>query len=247
MVDTPGTRLSCNDFEAWVVVDGQELKQYGVECNALTRTPETSCWIPSETGKAFSIKYYRKKVDEYDYATSVYLDGHLVAMHATLIKTGSAIRTISHIRTSSTTVRNFIFGSLELTDDDTLLENPFSSGNIGEIKVVFEQVKATLSNDNTLPPTSVPKTGKVHERSKKGLAHQVKYNEPCHNEYKGRVCNFVKYEVLATLIFKYRPLAMLQATGIVPRMAVPRLHQMKANLFTHLPLWKLPINAIYLK
>lgn len=64
--------------------------------------------------------------------------------------------------------------TLLLPDDDNYLDN--SLQDVGEIKLVVYKVKITNSeirlpgnrNSETLQPT------KIHERAKKGLAHQIK-------------------------------------------------------------------------
>ncbi|KAF8972195.1 hypothetical protein BDZ97DRAFT_1752787 [Flammula alnicola] len=137
---------------------------------------ETSCWIPSETGKMEGpSKQYP-------------------------------------IRISYTEVRNFIFGSLELTDDDTLLEDPFSSGNIGEIKVVFERAKATSQCLVHISLDSIPKTGKVTNVRRKGWrTKSSRYNELV-TMNSGQCLAFCEYGVIATFIFKYRPLVKQEVT-----------------------------------
>ena len=39
--------MELKGFQAWILVDGQEVNQYGVE----TKGNKTTCWIPSEAGK----------------------------------------------------------------------------------------------------------------------------------------------------------------------------------------------------
>jgi hypothetical protein len=39
--------MELKGFQAWILVDGQEVNQYGVE----TKENKTTCWIPSEAGK----------------------------------------------------------------------------------------------------------------------------------------------------------------------------------------------------
>jgi hypothetical protein len=42
------TPMKLKGFLAWILVDGQEVNQYGVEIEESRAT----CWIPSEAGKA---------------------------------------------------------------------------------------------------------------------------------------------------------------------------------------------------
>jgi hypothetical protein len=60
-------------------------------------------------------------------------------------------------------------------DDDTYLDTP-SSQSIGEIRLVIN--RTTVPEDVPkvqLPTVDLPLLQKVHERSKKAIAHQVKY------------------------------------------------------------------------
>ncbi|KAF5349784.1 hypothetical protein D9758_010209 [Tetrapyrgos nigripes] len=104
----------------------------------------------------------------------------------------------------------FLFTKLDLTDDDAFLSA--SHQQIGEIKVEFwdaiEVGKGSFSNTFSEP-------GKVHERSKKAIGHQISLAEE-----RSYACQtFVdikKIALLATMIFRYRPLDVLQANGIAP-------------------------------
>ena len=60
-----------------------------------------------------------------------------------------------------------------LLDDDTYLDTP--SHSIGEIKFVINRttVPKVVQRDQRMNYLSPPQ--KVHERSKKAIAHQVKY------------------------------------------------------------------------
>ncbi|KAI0643771.1 hypothetical protein C8Q79DRAFT_153488 [Trametes meyenii] len=63
----------------------------------------------------------------------------------------------------------------------------------------------------------VPETGPVHEKSKKAGVHTVSFGdaENCENSYVYKPIGLEK-EPFATFIFRYRPIALLQANGIVP-------------------------------
>jgi hypothetical protein len=49
MANAPGGHLVYEGFEAWIVMDGQPLPQFGVEYKEGTR--EGTAWIPSTAGK----------------------------------------------------------------------------------------------------------------------------------------------------------------------------------------------------
>jgi hypothetical protein len=41
------TPMKLKSFQAWILVDGKEVNQYGLE----TQENKMTCWIPSEAGK----------------------------------------------------------------------------------------------------------------------------------------------------------------------------------------------------
>ncbi|KDR76111.1 hypothetical protein GALMADRAFT_279330 [Galerina marginata CBS 339.88] len=212
------TRLVFKEFEACIFVDGQKVPHYDIECNEEKR--EVSCWIESQAEKPFAYEYRRKNFD-HDCGVAAYLDGAWVENTVVLkteFPTFSKLR--SSVRISRNKVRPLIFGQVELTDDDAYLERS-SQRNIGYIKIVFEKIRVISRNNIPTPRIDVRResTQLLHENSEKGrLSHQVSYGKLTQNErgnspgsYKTRSCG-----VLATFIFKYRPLAVLQADGIAP-------------------------------
>ncbi len=49
------TRLNLGQYEAWVIVEGQEIEHYAIEVNEETKV--ASCWIASTAGKVMSSCY----------------------------------------------------------------------------------------------------------------------------------------------------------------------------------------------
>ncbi|KDR76112.1 hypothetical protein GALMADRAFT_156246 [Galerina marginata CBS 339.88] len=212
------TLLAFNGFEACILVNGEKTPHYGVECNEAKR--RVTCWIESKAGKPFAYQYKRIKTD-YDCRAKEFLDGKCVA--ATVIRKERGPNYFINrpsVRISATEVRNLAFGSLELTDDDAYLENSVEQQNLGEIKLVFEQIRNIRVSQRARVETlfSQPvETQKIHERSKKALSHQVRYGETVKSDVRAQeVLRSDSCGKLATFIFKYRPLAMLQANGIAP-------------------------------
>ncbi|KAF8910592.1 hypothetical protein CPB84DRAFT_1842585 [Gymnopilus junonius] len=212
------TCLSFKDHKIWVTVDGKEVEHYDVTCNEEIK--EISCWIPSENDKPFSVcTQSTSDAEAYDYPFDVYLDGRLCLRKLFRRENWGKVRTLSYSTISSTGVRDFKFGSLKTTDDDVYLEEN-NSQNIGEIKIdVFQAVVLSKEPESINPPLlPIPEPEKIHERSKKALDH------PNNKRAKGRTFRFIKFEPrskLATFVFKYRPLAVLQANGIAPREPTP--------------------------
>ncbi|KAF9479624.1 hypothetical protein BDN70DRAFT_878590 [Pholiota conissans] len=205
-------QLTCNGFSAWIVVDGAESKVYGVEHDG---EDNASCWIESEMGKEFSIAFLQNKGAS-EYTAHVTLDGHKVSHIVYSKDCAQKQNVVSTIIISATESSKFVFASLELTDDDGYLES--HSENIGAIIVTIRPIKSYKVVKAT--PTAyckLPNSGKVHERLKKGLAHRVKYVAQQDATQSRRQLDQCEYhDQMITFTFRYRPLAMLQATGIIP-------------------------------
>ncbi|KAF8910593.1 hypothetical protein CPB84DRAFT_1764089 [Gymnopilus junonius] len=202
--------LSFKGHDIWITVDGKEVEHYGVTSDESTNSVQ--CWIPSENDKPFAI-CVRNDPIEIDCALKIFLDGHACASF--LFQKGLKWeRTISYSTISATEVRDFIFGSLDSTDDDAYLEGS-TLQSLGEIRA--EIYKATvLEVESTGAFYSIPEVGKVHERSKKAVNHQVKFSQSRQLEKPISRSRVNYLEKLATFTFLYRPLAVLQATDIAP-------------------------------
>ncbi|KAF8181551.1 hypothetical protein BJ912DRAFT_979854 [Pholiota molesta] len=226
-METVQDHLTCDGFDAWIVEDGAKAPLYAIEHKEGER--KASCWISSEADKEFSVSFCRKQKDEYDYCLAmIKLDGHVVAysIFTHIDRQSNPITiTVSSVRTSFMEVRKFAFASLELTDDDLHLEDP-STQNIGEISITIQRIKnlalSAYGGPRIYPvPTDA---SKVHERSKKGLAHQIKFSSVTEKPPVTLRENLYKAQghgESITFVFKYRPIAMLQATGIVPHIPPP--------------------------
>ncbi|KAF9471879.1 hypothetical protein BDN70DRAFT_887609 [Pholiota conissans] len=215
--------LSFNGFHVWINVDNAKTLVYGVEYNE--REDYLSCWIASARSKEFSISVYRPELDGDDYAVKVVLDGHLAAANLARNASLGDSRTITiyYRRISSTEVRKFIFGSLELTDDDAYLNGGTSTESISEIKVIIQRVTAvSRSMDEEFDSDAPPTATKVHERAKKGLSHQIQYGPAQHKPLQPSYdVDLIGEEM--TFVFRYRPLETLQAVGIAPLSPSPLL------------------------
>ncbi|KAF8181553.1 hypothetical protein BJ912DRAFT_979859, partial [Pholiota molesta] len=102
--------------------------------------------------------------------------------------------------------------------DDAYVDHPSSAG-IGEIKLVFRTVEVTHKHPPTpqFIPAELLETPKIHERSKKGLVHQIQFSESKTRPYFIRGSSSTKTVGSRRIfIFKYRSLDLLQANGIAP-------------------------------
>ncbi|KAF8900903.1 hypothetical protein CPB85DRAFT_1394525 [Mucidula mucida] len=200
-----------NSISAWINVDGAPLSEYGEE--VISADDKIVCWVPSEAGKEFTVNI-RHELCSFDVASYVYVDGkyigggYLHPFHAD----GKDSTCVSALATSATTERNLLFAALDLTDDDTLLGSDVSA-ELGEIKV--EHWHVMMGEKIPFRPHQYQETGPVHERSKKAISHRTQLGASSSTGFRTQQ-KATAVTRLLTVIFRYRPLGMLQANGIAP-------------------------------
>ncbi|KAF8910532.1 hypothetical protein CPB84DRAFT_1763900 [Gymnopilus junonius] len=211
------TLLSFREHDIWVTVDGKQVEHYNVSVNE--KSNQIQCWIPSEDDKPFAVKV-KKTTSTFHTGLKFFVDGRFSGSYPRLKSTCNKVGSMSYFRVSEREVRDFKFGHLETTDDDTYLNGPNSLDNIGEIKIVCDIIDLTPTVDLTrkITKSSSSEFTKVHERSGKALNHRVGFAEKRRKETKATY-EYTHGSELATFTFKYRPLNILQAMGIAPRPA----------------------------
>jgi len=214
--------LQLGDLYAWISTDG-----ISNECFAIEQPTNNSvaCWIASETGKKFAVNWFNAS-RAFPIQGVVSIDGTVCDNHVMLDylypDKPSAVG-VSHARTSDYTQRDFMFSTIEVTDDDEYLYTLGQTYNFGTITLdlwrlhVTDVVRKTMQHQYGSP---VLESQIVHERSKKAGTHHVKYGEEYHSP--SPVVDMVTSRKVdqvpfASFTFRYRPLAMLMANGIVPR------------------------------
>ncbi|KAF8150146.1 hypothetical protein B0H34DRAFT_732738 [Crassisporium funariophilum] len=203
--------LTFANQEAWVEVDGRKAACYTPVVD--TTKKEVTCWIASEAGKTFSVKW-RKHENAIDCAAKLCLDGRRAK---TIWRRGQKPATFQGISTSSTTERPFIFSLLDLTDDDIYLQESSSCKEIGEIKLEVHRVTRPVCKE--CKRTYVARelgADKVHERAKKSTVHQVGLGDEQTKTSSSIYHSYKLMDRIVTFKFIYRPLDMLQANGITP-------------------------------
>ncbi|KAH7921590.1 hypothetical protein BV22DRAFT_1122042 [Leucogyrophana mollusca] len=216
--------MKLGDFSAWVVVDGIEVDEYDVTavCSSANENKIT-CWITSEEGKAFTIKWKCwSAIREDDALGQVYVDG--TYCEGKRIERGRLglrgdTAEFSNVSESDTDSRELVFTALELTDDDAYLERP-PPEELGTISVEIMLGRAVKWTGE--PPKHIPPDNdKVHETLKKSRAHRIGLGKVV--KTRTIMKGFVPHELPATIfMFKYRPLDVLQARGIVPQNVINR-------------------------
>ncbi|KAA1470289.1 hypothetical protein DENSPDRAFT_836056 [Dentipellis sp. KUC8613] len=177
-----------------------------------------SCYVTSETGKEFSIQFTDQR-RETETRVDCWIDGNYW--------TGKSARAGRNLliwgaRDSPNTRAAFRFSELTLVDED---EGPGYSGNIGVIEIRVHRVQNAPCHPSRITRRyehrEPPQIGPISERSKKGGWHQVSLGSSQVSLWRppatrtiyldGRDHPFVIFR------FFYRPRALLQAEGIIPR------------------------------
>ncbi|KAJ3843925.1 hypothetical protein EV361DRAFT_291144 [Lentinula raphanica] len=197
--------LSFEDFSAWIEVEGSALPLFDVKVN----DRELSCWIPSEVGKAFVVKWATGTMNSH-MAGVVYMDGK----QAGGVAMGSGapyLYKYSGILTSPTTEKPFVFSNVDVTDDDQYLNQ--ATAGLGDIKLVISH--ATLNILGSGEYTKYNTIGKVHERSKKATGHKVDLRDAHSVPYTDTI-DVIVGDTIVNFIFRYRPIELLRADGVAP-------------------------------
>ncbi|RDB20256.1 hypothetical protein Hypma_012581 [Hypsizygus marmoreus] len=189
--------MQLGSFKAWITVDNIELPEHSVQISADGK--QVTCWIASEAGKNFTV---------------CWTDSFLSARKHPAGRNIQPTCKRSSFKTSSTTERPLLFSNLELTDDDAYLHNTGSS-ELGDIKLIINEVKFLARNRRAPRYKPLPEPDKIHEKTKKAMGHRVKLGievgcAPSYNVESSPI------RMIGSFVFKYRPLAQLQANGIIP-------------------------------
>ncbi|KAJ8586986.1 hypothetical protein M405DRAFT_935014 [Rhizopogon salebrosus TDB-379] len=208
------------DFSASVFIGDQELAEYDVTLSSTSTENRITCWIASEEGKKFGVRWKCLAQQFSGICSRVSVDG--VRCRAHVLRPGwVGAKERTHLSNDYVT-RNFMFSQLELTDDDSMLDSQ-DSNTIGQIvvEITLGKYKETEVVKHRKSNRSLPvREGKVHERSKKACSHRVVFGEevprsvPCYGSTSRTI---IPDGSLATVfVFKYTRLDILQAMGVAP-------------------------------
>ncbi|KAI0697500.1 hypothetical protein C8T65DRAFT_662092 [Cerioporus squamosus] len=208
--------MKLGDCEVWIACDGKPLPEYAVALEG-DGGKQTACFIPSEAGKKFVIHFrnnsrkdilsFAKRLDGTSDGSNWYPPG----------ESGECWGT----RVTPTTRRSYQFSHLTTTDDDSSLDQNGNS-ELGTIRIQVYRVKRVPRTQPVGPACNAAynPVGPVHERSKKAGVHCISLGEESQIKPKLRHRKIIKINPhegpVATFIFRYRPLALLQAQEIVP-------------------------------
>ncbi|KAF8124500.1 hypothetical protein K438DRAFT_1043054 [Mycena galopus ATCC 62051] len=212
--------MQLGPLSAFVTVDGVPLAEYAIEYSA--DGLEATCWIPSQTEKNFCIQMMDTDASPNRLVSGrITVDGlkcgGLCLVVPRRSKSRNAVASRHSVSTSPSTRRPLRFTKQILTDDDAYLNTTISPKQ-GTIEVVFNLVKRQPANRPRTTWFKPDEPRMLHERSKKALGHSVQFGPEFHRtQSKYRAYNTKIIKCLAKLIFRYRPIELLQAGSFVPR------------------------------
>ncbi|KAG1889995.1 hypothetical protein F4604DRAFT_1707879 [Suillus subluteus] len=209
-------------FSASVFIDDKPLPEYKIVESRTEEENRMTCWIPSEAGKKFEI---RGEILEPQYPgikVFAFVDGRECPSWVVHPPWTGTLE--YNCISNETTRRELMFKKIELTDDDSMLNN--YSGDIGQIVMKLERGTYTKVRKAKLAGSSGHNLDvhedKVHERLKKGRDHQVGFCEevPDQEEQTTYISDLDECPV-TVFIFNYTSLDNLRAMNIVPQMSNP--------------------------
>ncbi|KAF5358416.1 hypothetical protein D9756_001290 [Leucocoprinus leucothites] len=213
--------LQRGPYWSWVTIDGTAVDVYDVQQSGNLVT----CWIASEVGKKFAVNWYNSTRD-IPLKASLYIDGVHCDTHIMLDARSFPDKPngvgVSYARTSEYTRRDFVFAPIQVTDDDNLLDQIDDSRDLGVIKLQLWriQVHQVTTRVQRHEKRRTLEAQVVHERSKKAGSHHVQFGQeyaspaPVIDAVEAREIDAKPY---LTFEFKYRPLDLLIAHEIAPR------------------------------
>lgn len=211
------------DFSACIFTDGEELPEYDVVVSSTPTENRITCWIASDAGKKFGVRAKFLAQQTSGSLVTVFVDGNRCRGY--VISPGwIGTQEVTSLG-NSYVGRDFMFSQLELTDDDSMLDDQ-SANDIGQIMMEVVQGKYTMKeqvvgsknvNDRTLHV----REGKVHERAKKACPHRVVFGEEVPHQSSVSAFKIIPDNSPKTIfVFKYTRLDILQAMGIAPRTSI---------------------------
>ncbi|KAJ7157604.1 hypothetical protein C8R43DRAFT_403314 [Mycena crocata] len=207
--------MRLGQFSASVSVDGVELAEYAPEYSPDGK--EATCWIPSEEGKQFCLKWTNNQASKHQIIMGrVHVDG--TACDGTYMRVQGGKHRFSmgsrdSVPTSATTRRPLLFAKQVLTDDDAYLNDAVPL-DLGTIKVNLSEVGDVVHTTRAKYAACAPLV--LHERSKKAIGHSVQFGEQYSSHRPSRITEIVVKKKLVIFVFKYRPIGLLRAQGIAP-------------------------------
>jgi len=208
-----------NGVQVIILSNNQPLEEYDVTYEGDTVT----CWIPSEAGKTFEIRWRThpgSSLHNVHRVFDCYMDGR--GMKRALGKPTHRSGSVVGVSTGPTTLRPFTFSTIRLTEEEDGLSSKASTdlSRLGTIIVKAHRAKSW----STLPyidrlrtcPSELPA---VNEKSKKAASHCIGLGAQRTQKSRPRAhgVELLSKSPVATFVFRYASKGMLQARGIIPK------------------------------
>ncbi|GBE83817.1 hypothetical protein SCP_0508740 [Sparassis crispa] len=210
--------MHLNNIEVSIFSQEKTLQEYVVH---IEDTNTISCYIPSEAGKNFEVRWRIGSAATHAFSVRCYLDGR-PAGHTSGKPGCWGYRT--GIRTAINMRRPFQFANLQTTDDDQFLDASRANERLGLISVCFLRVleRRTVGFE----PKTLEDVGPVHEETKKISVHCISLGDahPCQPRRNTKAKTLDTNEnPFLNFIFRYKPRDVLKAEGIISSSAtIPR-------------------------
>ncbi|KAF9787885.1 hypothetical protein BJ322DRAFT_588943 [Thelephora terrestris] len=208
-----------NGVQVTIVCNDQPLEEYEVTYEGDTAT----CWIPSEAGKTFEIRWRVQPglpLHNVHRVFDCYMDGR--GMKRSLGKPSHRSGSVVGVSTGATTLRPFTFSRIQLTEEEGGLSTKTSAdlSHLGTIIVKAHRAKpwSILPYIDKLRtcPSELPA---VCEKSKKAASHCTSLGAQRTQKTRPRAhgVELLGRSPVATFVFRYASKGMLQAQGIIPK------------------------------
>ncbi|KAG2362807.1 hypothetical protein BDR07DRAFT_1609253 [Suillus spraguei] len=220
------------DFSACIFIDDEELPEYDVVVSSTPTENRITCWIASVEGKKFGVRSKFLAPQTSGSVTTVIVDG--IGCHSYITRP-NCVGTFDYTSLTNAYVkRDFMFSKIELTDDDSLLDDR-TSNDIGQIVLEVAHGKYTLREQvvdsrNVIDRTLRVREGKVHERSKKACSHRIAFGEEVPHHEPASAFTVIRDNSPKTIfVFKYTHLDVLQAMGVAPHTPIKAETEIEAE------------------
>ncbi|KAG9314866.1 hypothetical protein JVU11DRAFT_3963 [Chiua virens] len=208
--------MRIGDYTAHILVEGKELEEYDIEFPTETRA---TCWIASQEDLHDKWQCHAENRLRGN-AGWVRVDGifcggvHMFPGHL-----GDGDDALMSVITTDTKTRDFMFVRIQLDDNDQLLNKEIPIG-FGEISVEIEHGRLVRDHRRYQDDIEVAYNHNVfHETSNKGGHHRIGFGPEKSADDELDVYNLiVDDDPSLFFVFKYRPIALLRAHEIIPKM-----------------------------
>ncbi|TDL24777.1 hypothetical protein BD410DRAFT_826752 [Rickenella mellea] len=227
--------MPANDqHECWVQCEGHRLEEYETTVDEAAKL--ISSWIASVAGKTFAIHHRIIEVDDRNLWMEVKVGGVIVdnvAFTPEMLEPGEVI-SYEGVRSDSSTLRQFIFSSNTLTNDETQDATADELGTIN-VAIYFATMTRRRKKNNFAAAAVELQLGPILEKAKKIRDHRVTLSDPINSNEEinaGVTVRASSQSPHVTFRFNYRSREFLLARRIIkpPSSSDLKLKQAHSNV-----------------